>query len=472
MKSPEKILRLFLIEDNPDDIAVVQQLIQTSKQHIVLDSSRRLKQGIEKILENPYDLLLLDLSLPDGHGLDALAQLKAKGVRIPIVILTSTNDRVVASIAIRQGAQDYIVKENITAPNLLRSIHYAMERKAVENALETERANFHSIVEMVNEGILVIGPDSRVQFANRTAEQFLRAERGRLRGKPCPFQIAKDETCEIEILRVGCGAGIGQCHTIPTDWQGKDARLIIIRDITDERAAEQMKESFLQNVSHELRTPLTSIRESISQVTEGLHGAVNEKQAHFLTLCLRNVDYLKRTVDDLLDISKLEAGQIDMIQFRFDFSGLVRTIVQSFQSAADSKDLKLDCSVPECPVFVHADRDKLTHVLMNLMGNALKFTDEGRIAVTVSRQGKNLECCVTDTGIGIAASDLPHIFDKFAQFGKLSPAQEKGTGLGLAISKALVECHGGNIRAESTQNEGSRFCFTLPADDKKPARDQ
>jgi len=462
MNTSVKPLKLFIIEDNETDIAVVRRLIQSSKQNILLDSSTRLKEGIKQILENQYDLLLLDLSLPDGHGLDALVQFKSKSVHIPVVILTSTDDRVVASIAIRQGAQDYIVKESITAASLLHSIHYDIERKAVENALETERSNFHSIVEMINEGIVVATLDRRVQFINRAAEHFLQTDRIQLINAPFPFKIEDGEFFEIPIQRLNGNFGSGICHTLKTDWMGQEARLIMIRDITVEKAAEQMKDAFLQNVSHELRTPLTSIRESIAQVSEGLHGEINDKQDRYLSLCLNNVDYLKRTVDDLLDISKLEAARFELNKTSFDFRDLVKTITLSFKSPAVSKNIQLDKSLPKSPVIVEADRDKITRVLMNIIGNALKFTEEGSIHISIKKKIDHLECCISDTGLGISKEDLPHVFDKFVQFGKLSLTHEIGTGLGLSISKALIELHNGKIWVESELNKGSQFYFTLP----------
>lgn len=462
MEPSSKQLKLFIIEDNENDIATVRRFLQTSHQKMSLDSSTRLKEGIKQIIENEYDLLLLDLSLPDGHGLDALSQLKAKSVQIPIVILTSTNDRVVASIAIRQGAQDYLIKESMTAANLLRSIHYAVERKAVENALETQKSNFHSIVEMSDDGIVVVSMENHMQFMNRAAERYLQTDRSQLINAPCPFEVADDEPFEIPIRRNNGKPGLGICHALKTDWMGKNARLILIRDATDEKTVQQMKDTFLQNVSHELRTPLTSIRESIAQVAEGLHGTISKKQIRYLSICLQNVDYLKRTVDDLLDISKLETGKVEIKESAFDFRDLINTLIRSFQSAAESKGLVLNKNVPGAPLMVKADRDKIMHVLMNLAGNAIKFTNKGSVEVSVKKQGDLLECCITDTGVGISSRELPRIFDKFIQFGKLAPDQERGTGLGLSISKALVELHGGNIQAESELKKGSRFCFTLP----------
>lgn len=461
MNPPVKQLNLFIIEDNQQDIALVRRLLETSKQKITLDASTRLKDGIRKIIENQYDLLLLDLSLPDGYGLDALVQLKSKSVQIPIVILTSTNDKVVASIAIRQGAQDYIVKEDMTAANLLRSIHYAIERKAVENALEIERSNFHSIVEMSNEGMVVVTQDGLVKFINRAAEQLIQTDRDQLIDTPFPFKMLEN-TFEIPIHRTDGNPGCGICHAMKTDWRGQDAKLILIRDVTDEKAADQMKDTFLQNVSHELRTPLTSIRESISQVTEGLHGAINEQQNRFLALCLKNVDYLKRTVDDLLDISKLESGKAELNISKFNFLELVSTVVQSLNGAASQKGLKLRQALPKSPLIIDADRDKIIHILMNLIGNAIKFTEQGAIKVQVHLKKGFLECCVSDTGIGISEKDLPMVFEKFVQFGKMTSNHELGTGLGLSITKALIELHGGKIRVESELKKGSRFYFTLP----------
>lgn len=225
---------------------------------------------------------------------------------------------------------------------------------------------------------------------------------------------------------------------------------------------DELKSEFVSTVSHEIRTPMTIIKESISQVLEGLFGDVKEEQRPILEMALKNMDRLKRIVDNLLDISKLEDGKFALNKEPFDLAEVVQDVCLSFEAALAKKGLTIDwvCSPEE--ILVNADRDKIIQVLTNLIGNGAKFTQQGGVTVAAHQNDKEVLCHVKDTGCGIAEKDLSKVFDKFRQFGRKSGAGEKGTGLGLAISKGIIELHGGSIDVKSRPGEGTTFTFTLP----------
>jgi signal transduction histidine kinase len=247
------------------------------------------------------------------------------------------------------------------------------------------------------------------------------------------------------------------------DAQGKKmGAVILVRDITPEKEIDRLKSEFLSAVSHELRTPLTTIRESVSQVLDGILGATTAEQREFLTICLNDIDRLTRIINDLLDISKIEARKVQLRKSETDVVALVRGVCASFASRVRDKGLEIrtDFSGEKIEAFI--DRDKIIQVFTNLVGNSLKFTARGYISISVRDADESVECVVSDTGRGISDEDLPKVFSKFQQFGRECGPGEKGTGLGLSIAKEIVELHRGKMRVESTLNEGTRFIFFLP----------
>jgi signal transduction histidine kinase len=223
-----------------------------------------------------------------------------------------------------------------------------------------------------------------------------------------------------------------------------------------------MKDAFISTVSHELRTPLTVIREVIAQMEEGILGPTTEKQERFLKHVLESVDRLGLIINDLLDVSKIEAGKMQLYMEDFDLTKVACGTLELFQPVASKKGIELKLPDTKKPIRIHADRDKVIQMLNNLIGNALKFTKQGHVGLRIVKNHGSVECSVYDTGRGIAEEDLKDVFNKFQQFGYREGAGEKGTGLGLAICKGIVELHHGSIRVESRLNEGTAFTFSIP----------
>jgi two-component system, sensor histidine kinase and response regulator len=227
-----------------------------------------------------------------------------------------------------------------------------------------------------------------------------------------------------------------------------------------------LKSDFVSNVSHELRTPLTAIKGAVDLLLREVPGRLSESQTHYLTRVRSNTQHLAGLINDLLDLSKIEEeGKIELDAGRVSLGGLVHEVMETVKPlAAEKRVVLLEVTVPEPSVLVRADRDKVTQVLMNLIGNAIKFTPpQGRVTVSASRDGTEwAQVSVNDSGPGISTEECQKIFQKFYQVAESGGPKPKGTGLGLAISKALVELHGGKIWVESKEGSGSTFSFTLP----------
>ena len=224
---------------------------------------------------------------------------------------------------------------------------------------------------------------------------------------------------------------------------------------------DELKTDFISTVSHELRTPLSIIKEGISLVLDKIPGEINEKQSKILDISKYNIDRLARIIDDLLDISKIESGKVKLKRSFINMSDIVRQVASSFGPRIKERGLEMRLDIDNVSGSVWADTDRITQVLINLIGNAVKFTSSGRIDISCKDKGDGVVCSVADTGVGISKEDMPKVFGKFQQFGRVAGAGDKGTGLGLSIAKSIVDMHNGTIWVESEPGKGSRFAFKL-----------
>lgn len=226
---------------------------------------------------------------------------------------------------------------------------------------------------------------------------------------------------------------------------------------------ERLKSEFISIVSHELRTPITSIKSSLDMMITGRMGPITDAQDNFLNLAKRNVDRLSGIINDLLDLSKIEAGKME---YRFKSCNLlepVKFVLSSFEHLAHKKNINIKLETTKDEYKINGDSGRIEQVVSNLVSNAIKFTPEnGEIMVKVEERDGLIWVSITDTGIGIKEEDMPKVFDKFQQIENSLDRKVGGTGLGLPIAKQLVEAHGGEIWFESEFQRGSTFIFTIP----------
>jgi PAS domain S-box-containing protein len=236
--------------------------------------------------------------------------------------------------------------------------------------------------------------------------------------------------------------------------------LVVARD--EAERASRVKDIFLATMSHELRTPLNSIIGFSELLLAGIAGELNDEQLRQLGIISKSGHQLLALITEVLDISKIETGQLALQLAAIDVSGLVAEQREAFELAATERGLTLDVQVPAAPLHVRGDPKRVRQVLGNLLSNAIKYSDSGTVTLNVTTAAGFAHICVEDRGIGIAPTDLPNLFKPFYRATATHGRPREGTGLGLAISRRLAEAMGGRIEVSSEVGRGSKFCFTLP----------
>lgn len=368
-------VRILLVEDNPGDARLLRVTLEEAQSlRFDLVHAARLSEALERVAEGPADVVLLDLSLPDAHGMETVTRMLDAAPDVPIIVLTGLTDETVAVQAVQAGAQDYLVKGTVDGGTLARAIRYAMERKR----MEVERATL-----LRNE-----------QDARAAAEAAVNAR--------------------DEVLRV---------------------------------------------VAHDIGNSLSAVKIHTTVLERTL--PAGDVEARKRTEAIRHLaQQMDRLRQDLLDVAAIEAGRLSFEPGETALAQVVDDVLGTVAGMAGEKALSVESSVPAALPAVWADRERLHQVLSNLVGNAVKFTPaQGRIRVSAERDGDEVRVSVEDTGPGIPAEHLEHVFDRFWQ---ARSTRRAGAGLGLAIARGVVEAHGGRIAARSEVGRGTTFEFTLP----------
>lgn len=267
-----------------------------------------------------------------------------------------------------------------------------------------------------------------------------------------------------EVTRLAAPARTFEWRSVPLrdDTGMITGRGFVFHDRSQERELAGLKSDFLSTVTHELRTPLTSVKGSL-QLVLGKSTALSAIDSELLHISLKNADRLIRLINDLLDISRLELGKIELTFAKVPTASLVEEAVSGLHAYAAAREITIGCSVEADVPALAGDRDRLIQVLTNLISNAVKFSPAGsHVEVAAALRGEEVHIAVRDQGIGIPVGDQGRLFQRFQ---RLNPGHsgEPGSGLGLAISKAIIERHGGHILLESREHEGSTFTVVLPA---------
>ncbi|TAN41008.1 MAG: response regulator [Nitrospirae bacterium] len=465
-------------------------------------------EGIEKMIGPVHKLPVLAAYHPvSGWGWGVVVEQQsaavlapARKIRLALFIITGFMLLLGGFIAYKASA-------------LLASVKMAEENLAV---------TLHSI----GDGVLVVDVDQEIVRLNPVAEQLTGWTEAEARGRKVEevFRIISEETrlpAAIpieEVLSTGLITGLAN-HTVLIARDGTERPIadsaapiydrsnemfgvvMVFRDVTPERdaeksilkaseqaeAANKAKSDFLANMSHELRTPLNAVIGFSEVLQDEMFGTLNEKQKEYITDILVSGRHLLNLINDILDLSKVEAGKLELELSTFPLKDALNAALCMFKEKAMKHSLKLDLEIePEAEIEIEADERKLKQIMFNLLSNAVKFTpdggsvsvqtrlisdvgairrvaqEEGRGSASPRQDSDFIEISVTDTGIGIKPEDIPKLFIEFSQLGSAYTKEYAGTGLGLVLTKRLVELHGGMIWVKSESGKGSTFAFSLP----------
>lgn len=368
-----------------------------------------------------------------------------------------------------------------------------VQKLEIENKIiRHQKERVDAVIRNLAEGLVVVDEEGKVVLMNPAAEKLLGVRQAQKIGRSVTESLKEEHVVSLASgkLKDSAEPGPQQVDLLSANEETKrvikastavveneDGQTVgmvsILSDITKQKELDDMKDKFVANVSHELRTPLVAIQKSLALILGREVGEVTAEQERFLDIAQRNIGRLSRLINDLLDVSKLEAGKMALKKSRFLLKGLVFHVLSTVETWARDKHIELKTEFSDEGVEVEADSDRMTQVLTNLVSNAIKFTPEsGTVTVRVSGyfedpslgRGRSIEVAVEDTGVGISPEDKDQIFNKFVQVGnQQNSGGMPSTGLGLTITREIIQLHSGKIWAESEGN-GSRFIFRIPAE--------
>jgi len=493
-----EVINVLLVEEDPSACLFVKQSLTGCSNTVKFntETAKDLTTAIQRLNCKSFDIILSDLALPDSSGINTVRRIRASNPHIPIVVMTELADEEIGVQAIKNGADDYLVKGKIFKDVLGRSIRYAIERKkeriGAEKVLRDERNRAQNYLDVAGVILLVIDNEQKVSLINKKGCEILgykekeiigkdwcdsfvpeRARRevrliisGLLRGQLDPF-----EYFENPILTNRCAERLVAWHNaILYDENGKvEAVLSSGEDITERKQAEEQKTRLLEEientnqelrdfahvVSHDLKTPLRGIKMLADGLAASCANTLSEESKRQIDPLLKRVDRMHDLIDGILQYSRI--GRTREKQTRVNLNKLVPEIIEII-GPPENIEIELEGELPT----ILCERTRITQVFQNLLSNAVKYMDKskGYIGVSCVEEKGMWKFSVADNGPGIEEKYFEKIFKIFQT---LSTADEsKSTGIGLSVVKKIVERYDGSVWVEAKPGYGSTFFFTLP----------
>ncbi|MBC8469360.1 MAG: response regulator [Planctomycetes bacterium] len=515
---------ILMVDDDPGAYRLLKLILDESPKPVefVVESAGTLAEALDVLAGRSFDLVMLDLGLPDSNGVQTVEKVYQAYPHIPIVVLTGLADEETGIQAIKKGASDYLVKGKFFRDMLVRTIRYSLERKEFEQLSRQSEERLKAIMDNIQTGIILVDAETHtIVEANPAAVRMIGAAKDNIVGSVCSDYICPDrngqcpitdlpkdvDNAEHELVKAD-GVKLPILKTaVPVVLNDRKYLLESFVDISERKKAEenlkiakeqaenagteleqvnlqlessieqaklmtkeavranQAKSQFLANMSHEIRTPMNGI---LGMLELAMDEPLSDKVADYLQTAKLSADTLLTIIDDILDISKIEAGKICIEIIDCSLKQLLCDIDALMRPQAEQKGIEftitIDTPVPE---QIRTDPTRLRQCLLNLLGNAIKFTDSGYIGFHVNapegKDGATIRFDVEDTGIGIELDKQELIFEAFTQADNTTTRKFGGTGLGLVITRSFVKLLGGTISLTSGSGEGSTFSLTIPA---------
>jgi len=457
--------------------------------------ARNGQEGLDCLKKNHFDIMLLDLKMPGLSGMEVLGEVNRIDPNVLVIIITGYATVESAVEAMKIGAYDFISKP-FSPDQLTIVVNRALEKKRLEQEAELlrrerekslqdiakEKSRIRTIVNCMAGGVIVTDRESKIVLNNPAAARMLGIHGTHLTGKPLS-QCIKDEelnqligeifTCNNSVPSIlSRELVVGEVHFTHLRAHAGPVRseegeilgsVIVLEDISHLKELDRMKSNLVAMVSHELRAPLAAIEQQLMVVRDGFAGEITEKQRRIIERIKERSDGLMAMIRNLLDLSKIETGQIVQKKESINLNDLLRRVLKLFALQAANKKITIRLKEGKDIPLIEADQSTMEVVFNNLLSNGLQYTSEGgSIELKTSVEGDYVKVDVSDTGIGIGPEDLPKIFDRFYRVRSEKTRQVVGAGLGLAVTKAIIEAHLGSIEVKSEVGKGTTFSVLLP----------
>jgi PAS domain S-box-containing protein len=493
LSSSRRPLQLLLIEDSEDDAALLARELDKNGFAAQIHRVETEKQLVAALDQGRWEAVVTDYALPGTDGRRMLHVLRERGFQGPVIAVSGSLDEEQLVQAMRAGAHDFIQKSRLArlGPALARELDEAAERQArrsAERAIGRTEALLRGVLENMPVMLVAFGAQGEVLVWNRECERVTGYFRSQIVGQADGLQrLFPDAEERARLLaewargkeyrewemslsardgtpRVVTWSSVSATYAVP-GWASWAVGLDITQRRSmeaDLREANRMKDEFLATLSHELRTPLTAILGWVHLLrARRLDGAMTERAIEVID---RNAKAQAQLIADILDVSRIVTGKFRLEPRSVAIPPLVDAALDAIRPAAEAKRIRLQAHIEGTVGPIVADPDRVQQVVWNLLSNAVKFTpDGGRVDLCVRRVGACIEIMVEDTGAGVDAELLPHVFDRFRQGDSSSTRAHGGLGLGLAIVRHIVELHGGTVGVDSAGRDcGSRFTVAFP----------
>ncbi|NMA38148.1 MAG: cell wall metabolism sensor histidine kinase WalK, partial [Papillibacter sp.] len=458
----------YLSDSSEEYMDVAIPLTGANNQNSYIIYIKDNKQTVEALTMQLF--LIIMESLIVGLVISILLSfLLSKTMVIPIQSLTKAANRIATgdfSERIEVQAKDEIGVLTQTFNNMAAKLNITL--KDIEN----ERNKLATVFQHMTDGVLAFSNEGEIIHCNPAAERMLELNNsvenlvfddifGEITSLERVLALKKDEVIEAER-----DIGSRSLEIFITPFYGEAANggiLVVIHDITVQRRSDEQRREFVANVSHELRTPITNVRSYAETLSDYGSEISEEERNNFLNIILSESDRMTKIVQDLLALSKFDAGEIDFKTEVFDVTESARSIYEAMRLEVSKQGLKLSISLPAGAALVEGDKARIEQVIINIVSNAVRYTSEGGIDISVTKVPGEVRIMVKDTGIGIPKKDIPRIFERFYRVDKARSRAMGGTGLGLSISYEIVRRHNGRIEIESEEGKGTAITVCLPS---------
>ena len=471
----ENARTILVVDDSPPTCLYLKRLLE--KKGYRVETAYDGNNGAKLAMELLPDLILLDKEMPGLHGFDVSRILRRHEDTsgIPILMISSESDTSEKIRGLEMGADDYITK-GITGEELYSKIGAFLRIKDLQDQLRLESDKLNQVFRFLHEPVAICDANDRVTLASQVFLRLLHMPREVAQFKSMTeiLRTLEVDDATIDKLRSGCREEVRLTISINNEvsyLKGRTAPIrlpddeqamaYVFRDITREVEIERMKSDFHSMIAHDLRSPMSVIQGYVSLMATGKTGEVNETQQEFLENISRKITEMTVLLNDFLDMSKMDAGFVNLKRQDVDLGALITEVVDDMRLLANSRDIDLQVEVPDGKTLVDGDPLRLIQIMRNLLSNAIKYNvDQGWIRIRAMVADGWARVSVADGGIGMPPSELAVLFDPYTRGS--TQRSIKGVGLGVVIVKKLVEAHGGQVTVASEPEKGSTFTFTMP----------